>query len=246
MAPIRGFIAPRQASPGGSPRPHRSPAPGRPGRIRRAAHPGRRAAAATPGRRRSPAGRLLGSVLHDRLRAPTSIQFSPDGRVFVAERAGLIKVFDSLGDPTPTVVADLHAKVLARHLGRPPRAAGLDRAAAAVHPARRPERPRLLRPRRHQVGTPLPQPPHLGLGLQPHRRPDPGQRRCRHGGRSHLLPARPPGRRPGRRCPSCPVDPVRACCRTIRQTISGALYGDRLGKYLDARRRMRSGLEQSP
>jgi glucose/arabinose dehydrogenase len=46
------------------------------------------------------------------LRAPTSIQFSPDGRVFIAERAGLIKVFDGLSDPTAAVVADLRTQVL--------------------------------------------------------------------------------------------------------------------------------------
>src|SRR5512144_1355120 len=34
---------------------------------------------------------------------PTSVRFSPDGRVFVAEKQGLVKVFDSLADPTPSV-----------------------------------------------------------------------------------------------------------------------------------------------
>jgi len=38
---------------------------------------------------------------------PTNIRFSPDGRVFVAEKSGLIKVFDNLSDTTPTVFADL-------------------------------------------------------------------------------------------------------------------------------------------
>ena len=38
---------------------------------------------------------------------PTNIRFSPDGRVFVAEKSGLIKVFDSLTDTTPTIFADL-------------------------------------------------------------------------------------------------------------------------------------------
>ena len=33
---------------------------------------------------------------------PTVVRFSPDGRVFVAEKSGLIKVFDGLGDTTPT------------------------------------------------------------------------------------------------------------------------------------------------
>ena len=31
---------------------------------------------------------------------PTAVQFSPDGRVFVAEKSGLIKVFDSLSGTT--------------------------------------------------------------------------------------------------------------------------------------------------
>src|SRR5215510_7787559 len=38
---------------------------------------------------------------------PTNVRFSPDGRVFVAEKSGLIKVFDNLNDTTPTVFADL-------------------------------------------------------------------------------------------------------------------------------------------
>jgi glucose/arabinose dehydrogenase len=42
---------------------------------------------------------------------PTSVRFSPDGRVFVAEKSGLIEVFDGLGDTTPTVFADLRTKV---------------------------------------------------------------------------------------------------------------------------------------
>ena len=37
--------------------------------------------------------------------------FAPDGKVYVAEKSGLIKVFDGLGDPTPTVWADLRTKV---------------------------------------------------------------------------------------------------------------------------------------
>src|SRR5256885_6573188 len=41
------------------------------------------------------------------LTAPTAVRFSPDGRVFVAEKSGLIKVFASLTDTTPTVFADL-------------------------------------------------------------------------------------------------------------------------------------------
>jgi glucose/arabinose dehydrogenase len=42
---------------------------------------------------------------------PTAMEFASDGRVFVAEKSGLIKVFDSLSDTTPDVVADLRTKV---------------------------------------------------------------------------------------------------------------------------------------
>ena len=35
---------------------------------------------------------------------PTKLVFAPDGRVFVAEKGGTIKVYDSLSDPTPTAV----------------------------------------------------------------------------------------------------------------------------------------------
>jgi hypothetical protein len=42
---------------------------------------------------------------------PTNVEFSQDGRVFVAEKSGLIKVFDGLSDTTPTTFADLRTKV---------------------------------------------------------------------------------------------------------------------------------------
>jgi glucose/arabinose dehydrogenase len=45
------------------------------------------------------------------LTQPTAVRFSPDGRVFVAEKSGIIKVFDSLTDTTPTVFADLRTNV---------------------------------------------------------------------------------------------------------------------------------------
>lgn len=47
------------------------------------------------------------TIVFSGLTNPSNIRFSPDGRVFVAEKSGLIKVFDSLTDPTPTVFADL-------------------------------------------------------------------------------------------------------------------------------------------
>ncbi len=45
------------------------------------------------------------------LTQPTDIGFSPDGRVFVAEKSGLLKVFDNLNDTSATVVADLRTNV---------------------------------------------------------------------------------------------------------------------------------------
>jgi glucose/arabinose dehydrogenase len=42
---------------------------------------------------------------------PTVVRFASDGRVFVAEKSGLIKVFDNLSDTTPTVFADLRTNV---------------------------------------------------------------------------------------------------------------------------------------
>jgi PKD repeat protein len=47
----------------------------------------------------------------DGLTFPTNFRFSADGRVFVAEKSGIIKVFDSLDDTTPTVFADLRPQV---------------------------------------------------------------------------------------------------------------------------------------
>ncbi|HEX8913117.1 MAG TPA: PQQ-dependent sugar dehydrogenase, partial [Humisphaera sp.] len=45
------------------------------------------------------------------LEGPVAVQFAPDGRVFVAERSGLIKVFASTTATTPTVFADLRTQV---------------------------------------------------------------------------------------------------------------------------------------
>jgi glucose/arabinose dehydrogenase/PKD repeat protein len=46
---------------------------------------------------------------------PMNIEFAPDGRIFVAEKAGRIKVFDSIADQTPTLFADLSASVHNQH-----------------------------------------------------------------------------------------------------------------------------------
>jgi glucose/arabinose dehydrogenase/PKD repeat protein len=45
------------------------------------------------------------------LTQPTAVAFSADGRIFVAEKRGVIKVFTSLQDTTPDVVADLRSDV---------------------------------------------------------------------------------------------------------------------------------------
>jgi PKD repeat protein len=50
-------------------------------------------------------------VLFQGLTQPTAVRFAADGRIFVAEKRGVIKVFDSLSDTTPTVFADLNANV---------------------------------------------------------------------------------------------------------------------------------------
>ena len=42
---------------------------------------------------------------------PSALVFAPDGHVFVAEKSGIVKVFDSLTDPTATVFADLRTNV---------------------------------------------------------------------------------------------------------------------------------------
>jgi glucose/arabinose dehydrogenase len=56
-------------------------------------------------------GNFLESVVFTGLTQPTAVRFSPDGRVFVAEKSGLIKVFDDLSDTTPTIFADLRTRV---------------------------------------------------------------------------------------------------------------------------------------
>jgi glucose/arabinose dehydrogenase len=45
------------------------------------------------------------------LTEPTSVAISPDGRVFVAQKNGLIKVYDGLGDSKPDVFANLSTEV---------------------------------------------------------------------------------------------------------------------------------------
>ena len=66
-------------------------------------------ASAAPARALPP-GFQDNAVISD-LDLPTTVRFSPDGRVFVAEKSGLIKVYSSLADTTPTTFADLRTSV---------------------------------------------------------------------------------------------------------------------------------------
>jgi glucose/arabinose dehydrogenase len=50
-------------------------------------------------------------VVFTGLNQPTELEFSPDGRVFVAQKGGQIEVFDGLADTSPTLFADLSANV---------------------------------------------------------------------------------------------------------------------------------------
>src|SRR5262245_21804251 len=47
----------------------------------------------------------------DNLQTPTAVSFAPDGRVFVAEKSGIVKVYDSLDDTSATTFADLRTNV---------------------------------------------------------------------------------------------------------------------------------------
>ena len=51
------------------------------------------------------------SVVLSGLTNPTVLQFAPDGRIFVGQKNGVIKVFQSLTDTSPVTVADLSSKV---------------------------------------------------------------------------------------------------------------------------------------
>jgi glucose/arabinose dehydrogenase len=51
------------------------------------------------------------SIAISGLNEPTVVRFAADGRIFVAEKRGVVKVFDSLTDTTSTVFADLNVNV---------------------------------------------------------------------------------------------------------------------------------------
>jgi glucose/arabinose dehydrogenase len=69
-------------------------------------------AAVSPGPARAalPQGFTVSTVFSG-LAQPTAVAFSPDGRVFVAEMSGIIKVFDNISDTAPDVFADLRTNV---------------------------------------------------------------------------------------------------------------------------------------
>ncbi len=50
-------------------------------------------------------------VVFNGLKNPTAVRFASDGRVFVAEKSGLIKEFDNTSDTTATIVADFRTNV---------------------------------------------------------------------------------------------------------------------------------------
>jgi glucose/arabinose dehydrogenase len=66
--------------------------------------------AAAPAEPTLPSG-FQDTVVFDGLEQPTAFRFSPDGRVFVAEKGGLIKVYSGLEDKAPEVFADLRTDV---------------------------------------------------------------------------------------------------------------------------------------
>jgi glucose/arabinose dehydrogenase len=51
------------------------------------------------------------TIVFSGLTEPTVVQFAADGRVFVGEKSGLIKVYDNLSDTSPTIFADLRTNV---------------------------------------------------------------------------------------------------------------------------------------
>ncbi len=52
------------------------------------------------------------TVVWSGIKNPTAVRFAPDGRVFVTEKSGLIKVFSDVSDTTPDILADLRPQVM--------------------------------------------------------------------------------------------------------------------------------------
>ncbi len=42
---------------------------------------------------------------------PTAVEFASDGRIFIAEKAGVLKVYEGFNDGTPSVVFDIRDQV---------------------------------------------------------------------------------------------------------------------------------------
>jgi glucose/arabinose dehydrogenase/PKD repeat protein len=59
----------------------------------------------------SPAAGFVVEPAFSGLTLPTMIRFAPDGRIFVAEKAGRVKVYSSLTDTTPDLLTDRSASV---------------------------------------------------------------------------------------------------------------------------------------
>ena len=55
--------------------------------------------------------RFAEQAVLDGLKYPTAVSFGPSGRIFIAEKSGLIKKFSGPEDTTPKVVADLRTEV---------------------------------------------------------------------------------------------------------------------------------------
>jgi PKD repeat protein len=51
------------------------------------------------------------SVVYSNLSFPTAIRFAPDGRIFIAQKGGIVLEYDNLNDTTPTTVVDLRTVV---------------------------------------------------------------------------------------------------------------------------------------
>jgi len=59
-----------------------------------------------------PAAGFAEDIVFSGLDHPTVVRFASDGRVFVAEKRGVIKIFDSLTDTTPTTFVDFSTNVM--------------------------------------------------------------------------------------------------------------------------------------
>lgn len=69
------------------------------------------AAAATPAAAGGPPAGFSEQVVMTGLTNPTKLVFAPDGRILIAQKNGIIKIYDSLSDTTPTTFADLRTNV---------------------------------------------------------------------------------------------------------------------------------------